>query len=102
MELVRETQDVMTLRLLVELYDARNLREDGGISRKVTYQSYERKLAGQRGPWRVWGFRSSGTTYLCWTRFRETLVDLAEGFSCMPTLYLCNLDVGASGDSNAI
>lgn len=30
-ELVRQTQDPMTLRLLVDLYHAQNLREDGGL-----------------------------------------------------------------------
>ena len=29
-ELVRQTQDVMTLRMLVDFYHAQNLREDGG------------------------------------------------------------------------
>jgi hypothetical protein len=64
-ELVRQTQDVMTLRLLVDLYDAQNLREDGGINRAVTYQKFSRKRVGQRGQFVVWGF-SDGTTTVCW------------------------------------
>jgi hypothetical protein len=37
-ELVRQGQDAMTLRLLVDLYHAQNLRDDGGISRKITWE----------------------------------------------------------------
>jgi len=53
---LRQTQDVMTLRLLVELYSAQNLREDGGISTKVMYQEYDRQRAGERGIHVVWDF----------------------------------------------
>ena len=56
-ELVRQTQDVMTLRLLVDFYNAQNLREDGGISRIFTYQIYERKKVGQQAQYVIWGFR---------------------------------------------
>ena len=53
---LRQTQDVMTLRLLVELYSAQNLREDGGISTKVMYREYDRQRAGDRGIHVVWDF----------------------------------------------
>src|SRR4051794_38333426 len=33
LELVRQMQDVMTLRLLIDMYHTHNLREDGGASR---------------------------------------------------------------------
>jgi hypothetical protein len=56
-ELIRQVQDVMTLRLLVDLYHAQNLREDGGISREFTYQKYERVQVGQQAQYIVWGFR---------------------------------------------
>jgi hypothetical protein len=55
-ELVRQGQDPMTLRLLVDLYHAQNLREDGGINRKITWQEYDRVKVGQQGPFDVWGF----------------------------------------------
>ena len=64
-ELVRQGQDVMTLRLLVDLYHAQNLRDDGGISRKITWEKYERVKVGQRGPYDVWGF-DAANTYVSW------------------------------------
>jgi hypothetical protein len=64
-EPVRQVQDVMTLRLLVDLYHAQNLREDGGISRKITWEEYQRVKVGQQGPYVVWGFKSVHT-YVCW------------------------------------
>ena len=65
LELVRQTQDPMTLRLLVDLYHAHNLREDGGISRTHIRQKYERLRVGQRAQFAVWGFRyRSG--YVMW------------------------------------
>jgi hypothetical protein len=54
-ELVQQGQDVMTLRLLVDLYHAQNLRDDGGISRTITWHQYERVKVGQQGPYNVWG-----------------------------------------------
>jgi hypothetical protein len=64
-ELVRQGQDVMTLRLLVDLYHAQNLRDDGGISRKITCEEYERVKVGQQGPFDVWGFESI-SLYVNW------------------------------------
>lgn len=62
---IRQTQDVMTLRLFVELYSAQNLREDGGISTKVMYQKYDRQRAGERGIHVVWDFFYD-TEYVAW------------------------------------
>lgn len=56
-EMVRQTQDVLTLRLLVDLYRAHDLREGGGVARSVTWQTYERVQVGQRAQFIVWGFR---------------------------------------------
>lgn len=53
---MRQTQDPMALRLLVELYTAQNLREDGGISTDVYHVKYERRRAGERGAYVVWDF----------------------------------------------
>jgi hypothetical protein len=64
-ELVRQVQDVMTLRLLIDLYHAQNLRDDGGISRKITWQRYERVQVGQRGPYNIWGF-DAAKIYVSW------------------------------------
>ena len=62
---MRQTQDPMTLRLLVELYLSQNLREDGGISTKTVYSTYERRRAAEYGSYIVWDF-TSGSTYVAW------------------------------------
>jgi hypothetical protein len=64
-ELVRQGQDVMPLRLLIDLHQAQNLRDDGGISRKITWWKYERAKVGQQGPYDVWGFESA-SLYVNW------------------------------------
>ena len=53
---VRQAQDVMMLRLLVELYSAQNLREDGGVRADVCCQHYDRRQAGQQAAHTVWDF----------------------------------------------
>jgi len=55
-ELVRGTQDVMTLRLLVDLYHAQSLTSDGGIHWRRIRQEFTRAKVGERGPFVVWGF----------------------------------------------
>jgi hypothetical protein len=57
LELLRQTQDVMALRLAIELYHAQNLRDDGGVARSVTWYEYERFKVGQQGQFTIWGFR---------------------------------------------
>jgi hypothetical protein len=59
-ELVRQAQDVMTLRLLVDLYHAQNLREDGGVSRQLMWRKHERVEVGHQAQFTVWGFRYKG------------------------------------------
>jgi len=49
----------MTLRLLVEMYHAQNLREDGGVSRRFMRETYNRIKVGERAQLTVWGFGSS-------------------------------------------
>jgi len=53
---VRETGDPMTLRLLIELYSAQNLLEDGGISTSVIYMAHERKKIGEVLEYVIWSF----------------------------------------------
>jgi hypothetical protein len=82
---IRRTRDVMTLQLLVDLYQAQHLRDDGGISRKVLRENYERQSAGEQGIYKVWSFEStertafygpitephwSGTEKQIWPRFK--------------------------------
>ena len=69
-ERVRQTQDVMTLRLLVDLYHEQNLREDGGISRRITWQRFERVKVGEQAQYVVWGF--------CSKELYVNLIDVAE------------------------
>ena len=63
---VRQTQDVMMLRLLVELYFAQNLREDGGVRANVYCQTYDRRQAGQQAAYTVWDFTKTGGS-VSWT-----------------------------------
>jgi hypothetical protein len=69
LELVRQTQDPMTLRLLIDMYHAQNLREDGGVSRRVMWRKYERVMVGERAQLIVWGFNRSND----WARWDELL-----------------------------
>jgi hypothetical protein len=53
---IRQSQDMMALRLFVELYAEQNLREDGGVSPFVVYGHFERERLGERGQWAIWRF----------------------------------------------
>ncbi len=55
-ELIRQTDSAPTLRLLVDLYGAQILDEDGGIHFRRIRQGFERHKVGERGPFVVWGF----------------------------------------------
>jgi hypothetical protein len=55
-ELIRQTGSVETLRLLVELYRAHNLDENGGLHFRQIRQDYQRHKVGEWGPFVVWGF----------------------------------------------
>lgn len=57
LELLRQTQDVMLLRLFVDLYFSQNLVEDGGVSRRITYRTYDRHHIGQQAEFDIWGFK---------------------------------------------
>jgi len=63
---LRQSQDPMALRLLVELYLSQNLREDGGVSTKITWKTFERRQAGQHGSYLVWDFTNS-KQWVSWT-----------------------------------
>ncbi|MGH7117086.1 MAG: hypothetical protein ACREE9_21645 [Stellaceae bacterium] len=56
LELIRQTQDAMALRLLVDLYHIHNLREDGGVARRLVWQQYHRVKIAERAQFAVWGF----------------------------------------------
>jgi hypothetical protein len=59
-ELVRQTGSAPTLRLLVDLYGAQSLDEDGGIHFRRIRQDYKRHKVGERGPCIIWGFVPDG------------------------------------------
>jgi hypothetical protein len=54
---LRSAQDILALRLFVEMYHAQNLRDDGGISSRIIRDSYERSYVGEQGAYTVWGFK---------------------------------------------
>jgi hypothetical protein len=55
----------MTLRLLIDLYFAHNLTDDGGVSRRCTWRRYERVRIGEQAQYVVWGFRG-GSAWVNW------------------------------------
>lgn len=59
-ELVRRTQDVLALRLLVDLYREQDLAEFGGLSWRAIRKNYERIRLAQAGPFVVWAFAPTG------------------------------------------
>jgi hypothetical protein len=67
-ELVRQTADALTVRLLVDCYSAHHLAEDGGLSRRYLWQAHPREHVGQRGAYVVWGF-GRGVTTVQWDGF---------------------------------
>jgi hypothetical protein len=59
-EQLRQTQELPILRLFVDLYGEHNLRDDGGISRQILSQNFERRRMGEKGQWVIWAFSESG------------------------------------------
>jgi len=55
-ERVRQTGDVMRLRLLVDLYHQQNLVDDCGVARECVHESFERKRIAESGIYTIWGF----------------------------------------------
>jgi hypothetical protein len=60
---LRRAGCVWTLRLFVDLYDAQNLRDDGGISPLFVKQTFERRKIGEQGPYIIWGFKAANLTH---------------------------------------
>ena len=63
---LRQTQDVMILRLFVELYHAQNLAADGGISRDVYYRKYDKEVCRDVGSMLYLGF-TDANTWVSWS-----------------------------------
>jgi hypothetical protein len=68
LELLRQAQDHMALRLAVDLYGTQNLVEDGGVSRNTIWIKYGRFEAGRQAQFTVWGFKRGGQ----WVHWNET------------------------------
>ncbi len=65
MERVRQTGDVLCLRLLIDFYFINSPVDDGGIPRDCVFQAYERKDISETGNMIVYGFdRNELTCYL--------------------------------------
>lgn len=62
---LRQTQDVMTLRLLIELYSAQNFTRRRGNQHQGRLPELDRRKAGQHGAYTVWCF-TGGTSFVCW------------------------------------
>ncbi len=58
---IRATQDILLLRLFIDLYRAQNLTDDGGISRNVIFQKYEREEVGKYAEYTVYAFTRTDT-----------------------------------------
>lgn len=65
---LREAQDVMLLRLFVDLYHGQHLGEHGGVSPQFIYVKFERERVGEQGPYVVWGFRRQNV-WVTWEGF---------------------------------
>lgn len=76
---VRQAQDVMLLRLFVELYYAQNLAADGGLSRQVYYQAFEKTVFAESGEFVFLGF-DVGSEFVSWRTDVTTVhrVDVSE------------------------
>ncbi len=48
---------IWTLRLFVDLYTAQNLRDDGGISKSLIWQTFDREKIGEQGAYTIWAFK---------------------------------------------
>ncbi len=63
---LRAAGDVWALRLFVDLYNAQNLRDDGGISPQVLRQEFRRERIAEQGIYVVWAF-TAGSYTASWT-----------------------------------
>ena len=59
-ERLRQTQEVLAIRLLVDLYGVHDLIEDGGLPRSLVCRVHQRHRIGQQAQFVVWGFQCEG------------------------------------------
>jgi hypothetical protein len=107
---IRSRGDIVSLRLLVDLYHAQHLGADGGICRKVLWQKFERKKCGERGRHIVWGFApgeqcasTHSSTEFFWTIREDALWTALESLEDMRLLEVVpHLVENASSDCEPI
>jgi hypothetical protein len=58
-ERIRQSQNIATLRLFVDLYHAHLLEHDGGVHWRKLCQQCERHKIGEWGAYNIWGFTPS-------------------------------------------
>lgn len=63
---IRQAQDVMLLRLFVELYYAQNLAADGGLSRNVYYHKFKKTVFAESGEFIFLGF-DADSSWVSWS-----------------------------------
>lgn len=59
-ERVRALHEPRTLSQLIDLYDAQDLAENGGIPWRHIRKNYKRERITERGVWVIWGFVEGG------------------------------------------
>lgn len=63
---LRQSQNLEHLQTFIELYGAQDLAGDGGLPRSLVWKPYDaREKVCERGPFNVYGFRSSEGTRYC-------------------------------------
>jgi hypothetical protein len=70
-----QVQDVLLLRLFVELYHAQNLAADGGISRAVYYRKYKKTICRDVGPMVYLGFEDDNV----WVSWETKVTQVHKG-----------------------
>jgi len=76
---IRQAQDVLLLRLFVDLYHSQNLAADGGLSRRVYYTKYKKTVYAESGAFIFLGF-DCDNSYVSWVT-DVTSVHRVEGKS---------------------
>jgi len=92
---LRQRRNLDALRLLVDLYHAQYLTDDGGISRKVMERTYHRKRYEHCENRFIWGFtrgtetayESQGSTEYFWQRETVSKHDGTQGSSPRSALW---------------
>lgn len=59
---IRQTHELMLLRMFIDLYSVQNLADDGGISRLVFARVYKREKIAEQGIYDIYGFKNNNLT----------------------------------------